>query len=115
MKQLRKTAVWVLCVCVIFGMTACGTKKENENTDNKTTTESTDNNKNMNDATDGTDTDGDGVLDDVGDDIRDGVDDIGDDIKDGADDLKDDVTNDTNQDGVPDNASTEDGMTNGQR
>lgn len=115
MKQLKKTAVWVLCVCAILGMTACGTKRENVNTGDKTNTESTDNN--MNNATEGTgvDNNGDGVLDDVGDGIRNGVEDVGDGIRDGAEDLKDDVTNDANRDGVPDNAATEDGMTNGQR
>jgi len=88
----------LMCVGVIASVTACGSGSNaddngaaqngtNQNTDNNndsnanndTTNNGTTNNGNTNDATDGTDNrDGEGVLDEIGDDVKDGAEDIGD-------------------------------------
>ena len=75
MKQIKKTVVALLCVCMLFAV-GCGTK-ENANDNGNTTTN-----------TDKKNTDGDGVMEDVGRGIDNGVRDV----VDGVEDTVDDVT-----------------------
>lgn len=91
MKQLKKAVLALLCAGVIAGMTACGSDGNADDNgavqDNTTQNGTADDNGNVNDATDGTDNNNNnGALDEIGDDVKDGMDDLGDDVKDGVDD-----------------------------
>lgn len=91
MKQLKKAVLALLCVGTIIGMTACGSDGNADDNgavqDNTTQNGTADGNGNVNDATDGTDNNN-GALDEIGDDVKDGMDDLGDDMTDGVDDNK---------------------------
>lgn len=75
MKQLKKTLLALLCVGMLFGMTACGTDNA---ADHNTVNDATENGG-----------DQDGVLEDVGRGVDDGVRDVVDGVKDGVEDITD--------------------------
>ena len=90
MKQLKRLFLALVCVGAIMGMTACGSSNDADDNgaaqdgnatgtaDDAAGTNGTDNTDNTNDATNGNDNaDGDGVMDEIGDDIKDGADDLG--------------------------------------
>lgn len=92
MRQLKKTLLALLCVGVLFGMTACGTNDtadqnavndatEGNNTDKNNVDK---NNVDKNNA-DSNNTDNDGVLEDVGRGIDNGVRDVVDGVEDVVD------------------------------
>lgn len=107
MKQLKRLFLAFLCVGTIMGMTACGSSNNADDngaaqdgnatgtaddagsvdgTDGANGTNGTTGTGNTNDATNGNDNgNGEGVMDEIGDDVKDGADEIGDDIKDGVD------------------------------
>ena len=104
MKKFKKEILYVLCLCVMLGVTACGSRNDmndqtpmdsnmndaTENTQGTTTgkeddAQSTDRNEN-NHTTDGNG----GVIDDLGDAVGEGINDIGD----GVENLTDDMTGD---------------------
>lgn len=107
MKQFKKLVLVLMCTGAIMGLTACGSDKnakdngatqnsesatENKNDAKDNAADDTDMNDNgANDAIDGTDNDG--VVDELGDDVRDGAEDV----KDGVDDALD--KNDANNNG----------------
>lgn len=86
MKQLRKVFLIVLCIGVVMGVTACGSS--NTADDNGAT--------------------GNGQVDDTGNN-QGVVDEIGDDIENGVDDLEDDVSDDRNyeSDGTENNVNND--------
>ena len=105
MKRYKKLLLLMVCTGVIGSMTACGRNNDTNGAD-QTDTENVDRNDNMNDATggnsstnknnttNGTDgnngttnnngttdrNEGDGVIGDAIDDVRDGIDDVADDV-----------------------------------
>ena len=82
MKQFQKLLAVLLCVgALTTGLAACGS-------DGAVHTEDTDQ-KDMNGATDGTADEG--VLDEIGEDVKDGAEDIGEDVKDGVEDMERDA------------------------
>ncbi len=83
MKQIKKTVVALLCVCMLFAV-GCGTK-ENANNNGNTTTN-----------TDKKNTDGDGVMEDVGRGIDNGVRDVVDGVEDTVDDVTENNRNNHN-------------------
>lgn len=98
MKQLKRLFLALVCVGTIMGMTACGSSNNaddngaaqdgnaNGTADSAGDVTGTDNANGTNDATNGNDNNnGDGVMDEIGDDIKDGAEDLGDDVKDGVD------------------------------
>lgn len=108
-KNGKRKVLLIAMLVALFGVmtTACGTKDNNDNnnktettTDNKENNTSNTNNNGNNTNSNGnttnnnvtddkrTDTNGDGVLDDIGNDIKDGVEDIGDDVSKGVNDLE---------------------------
>ena len=94
MKKWKKSILALLCVSVMFAVTACGTMNDggdNANTNN-TGTEQKD--RNNNDVTDGTDANNrnGGVIDDMGDAAGNVIDDIGN----GVENITDDVTGNGN-------------------
>ncbi len=99
MKQLKRLFLALLCVGTIMGTAACGSNNNaddngatqdgttNGTADDAENTNGTDDANGTNDATNGNDNaNGEGVMDEIGDDVRDGADEIGDDIKDSVDD-----------------------------
>ena len=102
MRQLKKTLLALLCVGVLFGMTACGTNDtadqnavndatEGNNTDknnvdkNNVDKNNVDKNNADRNNTDSNNTDNDGVLEDVGRGIDNGVRDVVDGVEDVVD------------------------------
>ncbi len=87
MKNFKKAIVAMLCLCVMFGVTACGDTNNND----------TGNGQN-NDVTDGTDrrNDNGGVIDDVGDATGNMIDDIGNGVENITDDMTGNDHNGTN-------------------
>ena len=92
MKRLRKEILSVLCLCIMLGLTACGSRND---MNNQAPTDS-----NMNDATENTQdhltgdrnnnsmTDGNGgVVDDLGTAVGEGINDIGNGVENITDDL----------------------------
>ena len=73
MKKLRQVMLAVLCLFVMLGTVACGS--------NNNTNDMLPNDNNMNDATEGNYNNGNGVVDDIGDAVGNGVNDIGNGIK----------------------------------
>lgn len=102
MKKFKKLVLSVLCLGVIFGTVACGNRNAEDDAANDTKTEQNDT---MNDVTDGRnnnnvtddgnnnnnnvtdDRNNDGVMDDLGNAVGDGIEDVGDGVKDVTDDL----------------------------
>lgn len=93
MKQLKKMMMILLCVGAVMSVTACGSDQQAQDNvadDHMTTDENkNDTDDNVNDATEHTGEEN-GVMDEIGDDVREGVDQMGDDVRDGAEDLMDD-------------------------
>lgn len=83
MIKWKKAILTVLCLGMIMGMVACGNGGNTTNDKNNDVTEGTDHNNDN------------GVMDNVGDAVEDGVDDIGTGVKDVTDDL---TGNDQNTD-----------------
>lgn len=86
MKRWKKTMLILLCTGAVLSVTACGSDqnaRDNVADDHMTTEEDR-----VNDATDHTG-DNDGVMDEIGEDVREGADEVGDDIREGAEDLTD--------------------------
>lgn len=94
MKQWKKMMMILLCAGAVMSVTACGSDQQAQDNvadDHMTTDENRNNTEdNVNDATEHTGEDN-GVMDEIGDDVRDEADQIGDDIRDGDDDLMDDA------------------------
>ena len=91
MKQFQKLLAVLLCVgALTTGLAACGSdgSAKDNGAVNTETTEDTDQ-KDMNGATDGTADEG--VLDEIGEDVKDGAEDIGEDVKDGVEDMERDA------------------------
>ncbi len=95
MKQYKKIVAVALTLCMVSGFTACSSNNDTTN--------------------DNIDNDGDGVVDEIGEDLKDGAEDvvddvenIGEDVKDGAEDLVDgtdreaDDFNDADEDNMND-------------
>lgn len=113
MKQWKKLLMAFMCVSVILSVTACGRDGNADdngaiknNTTENNANNNTGNNGNTNDATDGTDNrngNGEGVMDEIGDDLKNGADDVGDaldgnNVKDNRDSLeKKDNADNTNR------------------
>lgn len=85
MRQLKKTLLALLCVGVLFGMTACG---NNRTTEQGTANDATDGNNTEKNHADQKNTGDNGVLEDVGRGIDNGVRDV----VDGVDDVVEDAT-----------------------
>ena len=77
MKQFKKMLLMMTCVCVMLGCVACGNRSANDNTMNDAT--------DTTDMTDDTNDRNDGVVEDLGEDVVDGVEDIGKDVEDAVD------------------------------
>lgn len=110
MKQLKRLFLAFLCVGTIMGMTACGSSNNaddngaaqdgtaNGTADDAGNTNGTDNANGTNDATNGNDnSNGDNVMDEIGDDVKDGADEIGDGVRDSMDDGNNRDAEDTNR------------------
>lgn len=82
MRKLRKDFLFVLCLCVMLGLTACGSGDDMNGTTDQ---------KHMNNATESTygngNDSGRGVVDDLGDAVGEGINDIGDGVEDFTDDM----------------------------
>ena len=88
MKQFQKLLAVLLCAgALTTGLAACGSDGDEEDK-GAVYTEDADQ-KDMNGATDGTADDG--VLDEIGEDVKDGAEDIGEDVKDGVEDMERDA------------------------
>ena len=104
MKQLKKFVLILMCTGMMMGLTACSSTRQTEENgavkDNTTTTEDA----NTNSATE--DNNKDGVADQIGDDIQNGVDDVKDSMKEDANTLKEkanDMTSENNNTNVKNN------------
>ncbi len=103
MKRMKKCLLFALCTLIIGTATACGSENAADNGADQSTTD-----ENVNDATkgtvdddkntNGTDEDGNGIVNDAVDDVTDGVDRVTDDITDGVDRATDDMTRDNGAD-----------------
>ena len=95
MKKLRKELLSVLCLCMMLGLTACGSRNDMN--------DQTPNDSNMNNATENTQDkltgdhnddsmieENDGVIDDLGTAVGEGINDIGT----GVENITDDMTED---------------------
>ena len=81
MRKFKQVMLSVLCLSVILGTAACGSRNDTNNANP--------NDNNMNDATEGNYyNDGNGVIDNIGDAVGEGMDDIGN----GIENITDDVT-----------------------
>ena len=88
MKQFQKLLAVLLCVgALTTGLAACGSDGDAED-NGAVHTEDTDQ-KDMNGVTDGTADDG--VLDEIGEDVKNGAEKIGEDVKDGVEDMERDA------------------------
>ena len=85
MKNMKKVIAGLLLVTVLCGVTACG---DNNTTNNKNDTETIEDRKDTNRD--------DGIIEDTGREIKDGVEDLGDDIRDGADNMGDSIEDNGN-------------------
>lgn len=94
MRQWKKFMLVLMCAGVMTGVTACGNNTDDNAANDNAATEGTTGNQ-TDDVTDRNDTN-DGVMDEIGDDVRDGADEIGDDVRDGVDDIGDEVDPDDN-------------------
>ena len=88
MKNLRKISLGLLLAMSFCALTACGNNTTKDNNGNTTTEDARDKN-NTNRDTNGTDGTGnrDGVIEDTGEAIGDGIEDLGEDIRNGAEDM----------------------------
>lgn len=89
MKNMKKVIAGLLLVTVLCGVTACGSDNNTNNKDNTTNTE--DRKDDNRDASKD-----DGLIEDTGEDIKDGVEDLGDDIRNGVDNMEDSIENNGN-------------------
>ncbi|MEF2953739.1 MAG: hypothetical protein U0O33_04525 [Blautia sp.] len=85
MKNMKKVIAGLLLVTVLCGVTACG---DNNTTNNKNDTETIEDRKDTNRD--------DGIIEDTGREIKDGVEDLGDDIRDGVDNMGDSIEDNGN-------------------
>lgn len=85
MKNMKKVIAGLLLVTVLCGVTACG---DNNTTNNKNDTETIEDRKDTNRD--------DGIIEDTGREIKDGVEDLGDDIRDGAENMGDSIEDNGN-------------------
>ncbi len=85
MKNMKKVIAGLLLVTVLCGVTACG---DNNTTNNKNDAETTEDRKDTNRD--------DGIIEDTGREIKDGVEDLGDDIRDGVDNMGDSIEDNGN-------------------
>ncbi len=110
MKKWNKGFLILLCLCMILGTTACGSR---DNTSNEGTTDQTAPEQNNM----GTDTTDNNVVDDMGNAVGDGMDNVGNAIDDGmnaigdgvdnmTDDLTEDSTTDSNVNDATENTRT---------
>ena len=83
----KRVTSLLLIAAVLLCLAACGSDGDAED-NGAVHTEDTDQ-KDMNGATDGTADDG--VLDEIGEDVKDGAEDIGEDVKDGVEDMERDA------------------------
>ena len=89
MKNMKKVLAGLLLVAVLCGVTACGDNNDTNHKENTTTTEDRkEDNRDTNKE--------DGLIEDTGEDIKDGVEDLGDDIRNGMDDMEDSIENNGN-------------------
>lgn len=81
MKKFKQIMLSVLCICVMLGTTACGSRND--------TSDVVPNDTNMNDATEGDHNApmDNGYVDDVGDAVGEGLDDIGNGVEEFTDDM----------------------------
>ena len=109
MKQFKKLLAVFLCAAALMSLAACGSDGDAQD-NGAVNTETTDDadrngtdqeNSDMNGATDGTADDG--VLDEIGDDVRDGAEDIGDGVKDSVEDMEDNAKDTTDQNNADNN------------
>lgn len=91
MKQFKKLLAVLLCVGTLLNLTACGSDGDAEDNGAVNTEDTDKKDENMNSATDGTAEEG--LMDEIGEDVKDGAEDIGDDVKDGVEDMEDDAKN----------------------
>ena len=84
MKNMKKVIAGLLLVTVLCGVTACGDNNTTNNKNDSATTED------RNDTNRDTNRD-DGIIEDTGREIKDGVEDLGDDIRDGAENMGDSI------------------------
>lgn len=89
MKNMKKVIAGLLLVTVLCGVTACG---NNKNTNNKNDTTTTEDKRDGNRDTNRND----GIIEDTGREIKDGVEDLGDDIRDGVDNMGDSIKDNGN-------------------
>ena len=85
MKNMKKVIAGLLLVTVLCGVTACG---DNNTTNNKNDMETIEDRKDTNRD--------DGIIEDTGREIKDGVEDLGDDIRDGAENMGDSIEDNGN-------------------
>lgn len=85
MKNMKKVIAGLLLVTVLCGVTACG---DNNTTNNKNDTETTEDRNDTNRD--------DGIIEDTGREIKDGVEDLGDDIRNGVDNMGDSIEDNGN-------------------
>ena len=93
MKNMKKVIAGLLLVTVLCGVTACGDNNTTNNKNDSATTE--DRNDNNDDINRDTNRD-DGIIEDTGREIKDGVEDLGDDIRDGAENMGDSIEDNGN-------------------
>lgn len=85
MKNMKKVIAGLLLVTVLCGVTACG---DNNTTNNKNDSATTEDRNDTNRD--------DGIIEDTGREIKDGVEDLGDDIRDGVDNMGDSIEDNGN-------------------
>lgn len=85
MKKMKKVIAGLLLVTVLCGVTAC---RDNNTTNNKNDSATTEDRNDTNR--------GDGIIEDTGREIKDGVENLGDDIRDGAENIGDSIENNGN-------------------
>lgn len=86
MKKVKKLMLVICCVAIMVGITACGDMGTTPNDNNNDVTEGTEK-KNTDD----------GVVDDIGNAVGDGINDIGNGVKDMTDDVTGNSNNNTNR------------------
>ena len=86
MRNWKRSLVILLCMCVMCGTVACGNNGMEQNDTNNDVTEGNDQKKRD-----------DGVIDDVGDAVDEGINDIGNGVEDITDDITGNDVNHTNE------------------
>lgn len=94
MKHWKKLLMMLMCVGVIMSVTACGSNNNADDNGAAGNGTANDANGTGNNGTNGaTDRNGDNVMDEIGDDIRDGAEDVGDALDGNDNNVRDDDTN----------------------